>query len=67
MGLSVAVKVGAAELIEGGGVFGSTESVSRSCDGKGECDGESCELHRERVVDCDRGACKDRRQKSNSF
>ena len=54
MGLSVAVKVGAAELIEGGGVGGSAEGVSRSCDGKGKCDGESCELHRERVVDCSR-------------
>ena len=41
MALAVAVKVGAGEFFEGGGVGGSTEGVSRSCDGKGECDGES--------------------------
>ena len=50
MAFLVAVKIGAGELIEGGGVRGSTEGVSRSCDGEGECDGESCQLHRDRVL-----------------
>lgn len=49
MALFVAVKIRAAELIEGGGVGGSAEGLSRSSDGEGECDGESCELHRVRV------------------
>ena len=50
MAFLVAVKVGAGELIEGGGVSGSSEGVSRSCGGEGECDGESSQLHRDRVL-----------------
>ncbi len=49
MALLVTVKVGAAELIEGGGVGGSAKGVSRSSDGEGKCDGEGSELHRVRV------------------
>lgn len=50
MALLVAVKVGAAELIDGGGVGGSAKGVSRSSDGEGKCDGESRELHRVGVI-----------------
>lgn len=41
----VTVNIGVSQLIESGGVRGSTEGVGRSCRGEGECDGESCELH----------------------